>query len=114
MAYINYRDLLNLDSEVSSHGIITLKKPLSLSLFKGNDAAFQTKGWSDVKLVIYMTTHLSPLHIKFFQCWRDAIQRMEIFQYADLILYIPYSSTYNAKTIRKQLPFRNQIIIKHY
>jgi hypothetical protein len=78
------------------------------------EAAFQTKGWSDVKLAIYMTTHLSPLHIKFFQCWRDAIQRMEIFQYADLIMYIPSSSLYHPKMIRKQLPFRNRIIIKYY
>jgi hypothetical protein len=47
----------------------------------------QKQQWANTKLVIYMTTHLSKSHLRFLSCWRDAIKRMEIFKYADLILY---------------------------
>jgi hypothetical protein len=68
------------------------------------------KRWSDVKLAIYMTTHLPREHLIYFPCWNDAIQRMDIFKYADLILYTSSHPTSEQLTM---LPFRN-IIVKRY
>jgi hypothetical protein len=49
---------------------------------------FQTTDqWSNQKVVIYMTTHFPEHHVLFLPCWNDAIQRMQIFRCADLILY---------------------------
>jgi hypothetical protein len=57
-----------------------------------------------------MTTHLSEVHISFLPCWKDAIQRLDILQYADLILYTssPPSNEHLAL-----LPFR-KVTIKIY
>jgi hypothetical protein len=66
--------------------------------------------WSDIKLAIYMTTHLPESHLMYFPCWQDAIRRMDIFKYADLILY---TSSQPDSTQLALLPFRN-IIIKKY
>jgi hypothetical protein len=70
----------------------------------------QPKRWSDVKLAIYMTTHMPKSHELYLPCWRDAIQRMEIFKYADLILYTASQPT---AAQLEMLPFRN-VIIKTY
>jgi hypothetical protein len=63
--------------------------------------------WSDIKLVIYMTTHLPESHLLFFPCWNDAIQRLEIFRYADLILYTAVEPTPEQLAL---LPFKNTTI----
>jgi hypothetical protein len=68
------------------------------------------KQWSDVKLAIYMTTHLPEEHLKYLPCWHDAIQRMDIFKYADLILY---TSSQPTSAQLAQLPFRNTIIKRY-
>jgi hypothetical protein len=66
--------------------------------------------WSHVKLAIYMTTHLPPEHIAFLPCWNDAIRRLEIFKYADLILY---TTKIPSEDQLAQLPFRN-VTVKLY
>jgi hypothetical protein len=71
------------------------------------------KKWSDVRLAIYMTTHLSKTHLSFLPCWYDAIHRLEIFQHADLILYTPSTFDPVPETILQQLSFP-KIIIKYY
>jgi hypothetical protein len=63
--------------------------------------------WSDVKIAIYMTTHLPESHLIYFLCWYDAIQRMDIFTYADLILYTSSQPTSMQLAL---LPFRNTIV----
>ena len=68
---------------------------------------FGPAGWSDVKLLIYMTTHLSEDHIAFLPCWKDAVKRMDIFKYADLMIY---TSTMPSKRQLRLLPFRNTTI----
>jgi hypothetical protein len=73
-----------------------------------------TGKWSDVKLVIYMTTHLSQSHLSFLPCWNDAIHRLEIFRYADLILYTPNTFDPVPTRVLQNLPFRNNIIVKYY
>ena len=71
--------------------------------------------WSDVKLAIYMTTHLSQVHLSFLPCWYDAVQRLEIFRYADLILYTPSTLDPVSPDVLQQLPFpSHNIIIKYY
>jgi hypothetical protein len=66
--------------------------------------------WSKTKLVIYMTSHLPEHHTAYLPCWKDAIQRLEIFQYANLILF---TSTVPTTEQWDQLPFRN-VTIKMY
>ena len=66
--------------------------------------------WSEVKLLIYMTTHLPDAHVAFLPCWKDAIERLDIFKYADLMLFTSADPT-NEQL--KLLPFRN-IEIKRY
>jgi hypothetical protein len=63
--------------------------------------------WSDIKLAIYMTTHLSESQLLYLPCWNDAIQRMELFKYADLILYTSSQPTPEQLAL---LPFRNTTI----
>jgi hypothetical protein len=70
----------------------------------------EEKKWSDVKLAIYMTTHLPKKHQMYLPCWNDAVQRMEIFKYADLILYTARQPTMSEL---EMLPFRN-VIVKVY
>lgn len=65
------------------------------------------EAWSKVKLVIFMTTHLSKEQLKFLPCWKDAVQRMPIFKNADLMLYTTKRPN---KKILSMLPFRNTII----
>ena len=72
--------------------------------------SYGPEGWADVKLLIYMTTHLPKEHIAFLPCWKDAIQRLDIFKYADLMLY---TSTKPTRQHLKHLPFKN-ITIKMY
>ena len=71
---------------------------------------FGPEGWSDVKLLIYMTTHLSSIHISFLPCWKDAIERLDIFKYADLMLYTSSDPTIEQLEL---LPFR-RTTIKRY
>jgi hypothetical protein len=71
------------------------------------EATLEPEGWSDVKLLVYMTTHLSNQHISFLPCWKDAIQRLTIFKYADLMLY---TSTEPTKKQLEFLPFRNTTV----
>ena len=107
------RDLLEFDTNVSSaSGKEAVRVMKSQSSFTGPERELNGK-WSDVKLLIYMTTHLSQTHISFLPCWYDAIQRLEIFQYADLMLYTPNSFDPVPNEILQQLPFGN-IIIKYY
>ena len=81
----------------------------ALSAFTGEGIvpSFEPEGWSDVKLLIYMTTHLPPEHVAFLPCWKYAIQRLSLFKYADLMLY---TSTEPKKEHLKLLPFRNTTI----
>ena len=65
------------------------------------------KGWPDVKVLVYMTTHLPDYHIAFFPCWKDAIARLDIFKNADLMLY---TATEPSKEHLDLLPFRNTIV----
>jgi hypothetical protein len=103
------------DTQLSHHRSIDTTKSSSLTFDLSSVAVpKEKKEWSDVKLVILMTTHLSQLHIKFLPCWYDAIQRLEIFQYADLILYIPSSSVYDLNKVLKQLPFRHPVRVEYY
>jgi len=64
-------------------------------------------GWSDVKLLIYLTTHLPEEHVAFLPCWKDAIERMDLFKYADGMIY---TSTGLSEEQLKMLPFRNTTI----
>ena len=66
-------------------------------------------GWSDIKLLIYMTTHLPEHHVVFLPCWKNAIERMDIFKYADGMIYTP---TDPSEEQLKMLPFRSTIIKK--
>ena len=69
-----------------------------------------TPKWSDVKLAIYMTTHLPGEHLRYLPCWEDAIQRLQIFKYAHLILYVPQEPTFE---LLQMLPFP-KVIVKLY
>jgi hypothetical protein len=104
------RETYALDTSLSYAEGVAMTK---LLLQENQRVETKTK-WSDVKLAIYMTTHLSTTHISFLPCWYDAIQRLEIFQYADLVLYT--SSVFDPvpTEILHQLPFRNNVIIKYY
>ena len=78
--------------------------------FEEATASFGPEGWSDVKLLLYMTTHLPDTHIAFLPCWKDAIERLDLFKYADLMLYTSAEPTEEQLEF---LPFRN-ITIKKY
>jgi hypothetical protein len=67
------------------------------------------KTWSDVKLLVYMTTHLPEHHVVFLPCWNDAIQRLDIFKNADGMIYTPIEPS---KEQLDQLPFRTTTIKK--
>jgi hypothetical protein len=90
------------DSEVNIH----IQQTYSSELQRQQ----QQQQWPKVKLAIYMTTHLPQKHVQYFPCWYDAIQRLEIFKYADLILY---TSTPPTVAQLQQLPFQN-VIVKLY
>jgi hypothetical protein len=98
------------------HGMKTVQinrySDLLMDASKWNDQTptFGPKGWSDVKLLIYMTTHLPQSHVAFLPCWKDAIERLDIFKYADLMLY---TCTEPTNENLEQLPFR-KITIKMY
>jgi hypothetical protein len=81
-----------------------------MQLFNTDTPRIKKKKWSKVKLAIYMTTHLPIMHQRYLPCWRDAIQRMEIFKYADLVLYTASQPT---AAQLEMLQFRN-VIIKLY
>jgi hypothetical protein len=81
-----------------------------MQLFDTDTRRKKISKWPDVKLAIYMTTHLPEEHQRYLPCWRDAIQRMEIFKYADLILYVASQPT---TAQLEMLPFR-RVIIKLY
>lgn len=70
-------------------------------------ATLEPEGWSDVKLLVYMTTHLPPQHVAFFPCWKDAFERLTIFKYADLMMY---TSTEPTNEQLELLPFQNTTI----
>ena len=72
--------------------------------------SFTPQRWSDVKLLIYMTTHLPDSHTAFLPCWKDAVERLTIFKYADLMIY---TSTIPTREQLEFLPFSN-VVIKHY
>ena len=80
------------------------------TIFNEEIQLYGPEGWSDVKLLVYMTTHLSQTHIEFLPCWKDAIERLGIFKYADLMLYTASEPT-NEQL--EMLPFRN-VMIKMY
>jgi hypothetical protein len=81
---------------------------MEIQLWANEPIIIQTPNqWSKIKLVIYMTTHLTETHILFLPCWHDAIQRMEIFKYADLILYATEVPTPEQLAM---LPFRKTTI----
>ena len=69
--------------------------------------SFGPKGWSDVNLLIYMTTHLPDAHTAYLPCWKDAIERLDIFKYADLMLY---TSAIPTDEQLEQLQFRHVVI----
>ena len=81
-------------------------------LFRGKNTQSTTTygpkiGWSNVKLLIYLTTHLPEEHVAFLPCWKDAIERMDLFKYADGMIY---TSTGLSEEQLKMLPFRNTTI----
>jgi hypothetical protein len=78
-----------------------------ISKLPGGIPSFGPKGWSEIKLLIYMTTHLPKHHVAFLPCWKDAIERMDIFKYADGMIY---TSTDPSEEQLKMLPFRNTVI----
>jgi hypothetical protein len=80
------------------------------TIFKEEIPVFGPEGWSDVKLLIYMTTHLPQSHVLFFPCWKDAIERLDIFKYADFMLYTSSEPTNEHLEL---LPFRN-VTVKMY
>jgi hypothetical protein len=82
----------------------------STSIRMRNLQADEQENWSRIKLAIYMTTHLPPEHVVYLPCWKDAIQRLEIFEHADLILYTTKTPSEEQLT---QLPFR-KVTIKVY
>jgi hypothetical protein len=63
--------------------------------------------WSDVKLLIYLTTHLPEAHVAFLPCWKDAIERLSLFKYADGMIY---TSRDLSEEQLKLLPFRTTTI----
>ena len=65
------------------------------------------EAWWDIKLLVYMTTHLPDAHVKFLPCWKDAIQRLSIFKNADGMIY---TSKQLSKEQLEQLPFRKTTI----
>ena len=80
------------------------------NIFAPAYAVSETKvAWSDVKLLVYMTTHLPEGHIAFLPCWKDAIQRLDIFKHADGMIYTPIEPT---KEQLDQLPFQSTTIKK--
>ena len=98
---------------VTIWNIMTEYHQLPQFLFSFNNEKSITKiiygpeEWSNVKLLIYMTTHLPNEHIAFLPCWKDAIQRLDLFKYADLMLY---TATTPTEEQLKLLPFRNTIV----
>ena len=56
---------------------------------------------------LYLTTHLPEEHVAFLPCWKDAIERMDLFKYADGMIY---TSTGLSEEQLKMLPFRNTMI----
>ena len=72
--------------------------------------SFGPPGWSDVKFLLYMTTHFPDKHVAFLPCWKDAAERLDIFKYADLMLYTAVDPT---EEQLKFLPFRNTIIKRY-
>ena len=60
----------------------------------GSEEAMLSSSWSDVKLLLYMTTHLPKQHVAFLPCWKDAMGRLELFQYrTDVLLYTSFQPT---------------------
>ena len=84
-----------------------------LTLYSGNiyqeeeEESFPPEGWSDVKLLLYITTHLSHGHKKFLPCWKDVMKRLHIFKDADLMIY---TSTKLSKRQLRNFPFQNTTI----
>ena len=66
--------------------------------------------WSKLRVAIYMTTHVSEVHVAFLAlCWPEATNKLKLFQDSDLILY---TSTEIPNDILRKLPFKN-IIVKN-
>ena len=63
-----------------------------------------------MKFLLYMTTHFPDKHVAFLPCWKDAAERLDIFKYADLMLYTAVDPT---EEQLKFLPFRNTIIKRY-
>lgn len=59
----------------------------------------------DMKILIYMTTHLSEQHQQFLTCWEDAIPRFQLLHNADLMLYT--SEIPNDKILKQLSGFKN-------
>jgi hypothetical protein len=64
--------------------------------------------WSQLKIAVYMTTHVSKSHVNFLKaCWPFATQNLKIFRDADLILY---ASEQPDPILIKPLQFKNVTI----
>ena len=72
--------------------------------------SFGPLGWSDVKFLLYMTTHFPAEHVAFLPCWKDAAERLDIFKDANLMLYTAVNPTQEQLKFR---PFRNTIIKRY-
>ena len=107
------RDLYSLNHTVPDQDRTGAIRSSSTSSLPSSSADSKQE-WSDVKLVIYMTTHLSKLHLSFLPCWYDALHRLELFRYADLILYTSSDHDPVPDHIRQLLPVRNKMILKYY
>lgn len=64
-----------------------------------------------MKILIYMTSHLSVQHKQFLSCWEDAIPRFRILRHADLMLY---TSEIPTEQILKQLSGFKHVTVKLY
>ena len=86
---------------------VAIHWPLISKEYTNSITTYGKNGWSDVKLLIYLTTHLPEEHVAFLPCWKDAIERMDLFKYADGMIY---TSAGLSEEQLKMLPFRNTTI----
>jgi hypothetical protein len=71
----------------------------------------EKKAWTDLRVAIYMTTHLSEEHVEFLQkCWPAGLAKLPLLQHAHLILYTSGNAT---DELLKMLPFQS-VVVKHY
>ena len=78
-----------------------------------NQVETTTSTTKDLKIALYMTTHLSDRHKQFLEkCWPAAVKKLPLLQQVDLIVYTSNLNTTNDK-LYYDLGFRNVTIHRY-